>query len=199
MKYITPLFFAVILMMISCSNSNTNNNATDQSQPDIEATTSSDKGKKAPKTEEAVLARVNAIYTDVFGEYNEADLQESIPQSSPDEKYCSSDWNTILGKVADFDSVNNPDDIGFFDADYWVMGQDFHELSISDVQLKDKSADGNKATVEFKLHNSGEVTTVDVDMVYEKDNWFIDNFIDVDNDINWKQEMLDYLKENNVK
>ena len=199
MKYITPLSFAVILMMISCSNSNTNNNATDQSQQDIEATTSSDKGKKAPKTEEAVLARVNAIYTDVFGEYNEADLQESIPQSSPDEKYCSSDWNKILGKVADFDSVNNPDDIGFFDADYWVMGQDFHELSISDVQLKDKSDDGNKATVEFKLHNCGEVTTVDVDMVYEKDNWFIDNFIDVDNDIDWKQEMLDYLKENNVK
>ena len=188
--------------MSSCGNANSNK---DNAAGDQEAYTenseasANNNGKKAKKGDEDIIARVKAIYDDVFGEYNEADLSESIPQSSPDEKYCSADWNKVLGKVSEYDAVNHPDDIGFFDADYWVMGQEFHELSISDIQVIERSKDNNKAKVEFKLHNYGSATVVYVDMVYENGNWFIDDFTDVDNDIDWKAEMQAYLKENNVK
>ena len=32
-------------------------------------------------------------------------------------------------------------------------------------------------------------------LVNERGDWYIDTFIDLDNDLNWKKEMEDYLKE----
>lgn len=201
MKHLS-LSFLLIILICSCGNATKNDsNVGSAQEANAENTESSANasGKKAQKGDEDIIARVKAIYEDVFNEYNEALESESIPQSSPDEKYCSADWNKVLDKVTEFDAVNNPDGIGFFDADYWVMGQDFNEVSISDVQVTERSKDNNKAKVEFKLHNAGSTSVVRLDMVYEKDNWFIDNFTDVDNDLDWKADMLEYLKENNVK
>ena len=146
-----------------------------------------------PKSDGNVLHRVEQIYKDVAAEYAKYDEDfESMDDDGLDDRFCSDEWKGLVAKVVDFDSTNNPDEIGFFDADYWVMGQDSQDLSASDFNLVEEK--GNKAIVEFNLHNCGSITKVRLEMVRERGDWFIDNFIDLDNAINWKEEMKDYLK-----
>lgn len=189
-----------MLLTLSCGRggASTNPNSTpDEATENIESTES--KAASTPvneaerKTDEYILKRVQQIYDNVFASYKIAEEEETAPQDSPDEKYCSDSWNQLLLKVIDFDQQHNPDDIGFFEADYWVMGQDFKDLSISNKLLT--RHDGDEAEVEFDLHNCGSVTHVRLELKYERGNWYIDDFIDTTNDIDWKDEMKDYLKQ----
>ena len=139
------MMMAVALLAISCGQSKKDNTTTDNTptaQKNLMTTTAE---TVDPDNEAYIPSRVKSIYEDVFSEYNEASENESIPQHSPDEKYCSEDWNKTLLQVQEYDQQHNPDDIGFFEADYWVMGQDFTDLSVSDVNLV--KHEGNNAEV----------------------------------------------------
>ena len=196
----TFMYFMAAMLAIGCgrgSSQPTQENADGNATPSATASKADapvvDETER--KTDAYIVQRVESIYADVFAEYNAANEEENeaIPQSSPDEKYCSDSWNKLLLQVSEFDQQHNPDDIGFFDADYWVMGQDFQDLSISNVKLTNH--DGDEAEVEFDLHNSGQVTHVRLELDYERGNWYIDNFIDIDNELDWKDDMKDYLKQ----
>ena len=167
------------------------------SAPDSNSSSVKESGKSSvvsKKSDGNVLHRVEQIYKDVFAEYSKYDEDfETVDDVSFDDDYCSESWKSLLAKVLDFDSTNHPDDVGFFDADYWVMGQDAEDLSASDFKLIEEK--GDHAIVEFSLHNCGHVTKVRLEMVRERGDWFIDNFIDLDYDVNWKQSMEEYLKE----
>ena len=151
-----------------------------------------------PTDKEQLVARVKHIYNKVFAVYARAENDLSVLNDTNfDGLYCSDDWNQTVAKVTEKDSKND-DEIGFFDADYWVMGQDFSELSISDVAVE--SINGSRATVVMMLHNCGSATPVRLTMVYERGNWFIDDFFeDYDasgpDTASWKNSMLNYLKE----
>ncbi len=198
MKNIGYYLLFLLLLTSSCGNKGeASAEASEQSSTETVSrdTTATMAYKGDRKSDDYIKERVAFIYKHVFSENyhseeeSEMDFQD-LP--SPDEKFCTKEWNDLLSKIYEFDSVNNPDDIGFFDADYWIMGQDFENLSISDVELT--KHDGNNASAEFSLHNFGSTTKVCVELKYERDDWFIDNFIDLDNNINWKKDMKDYLK-----
>ena len=183
------LVILVALLMAGCGakSSDTPSQTTEsqESKPSTSAVT--------PKSDGNVLHRVEQIYKEVAAEYAKYDEDfESMDDDGLDDRFCSDEWKGLVAKVVDFDSTNNPDEIGFFDADYWVMGQDSQDLSASDFNLVEEK--GDKAIVEFNLHNCGSITKVRLEMVRERGDWFIDNFIDLDNAINWKEEMKDYLK-----
>ena len=183
------LVILVALLMAGCGakSSDTSSQTTEsqESKPSTSAVT--------PKSDGNVLHRVEQIYKEVAAEYAKYDEDfESMDDDGLDDRFCSDEWKGLVAKVVDFDSTNNPDEIGFFDADYWVMGQDSQDLSASDFNLVEEK--GEKAIVEFNLHNCGSITKVRLEMVRERGDWFIDNFIDLDNAINWKEEMKDYLK-----
>ncbi len=183
------LVILVALLMAGCGakSSDTSSQTTEsqESKPSTSAVT--------PKSDGNVLHRVEQIYKEVAAEYAKYDEDfESMDDDGLDDRFCSDEWKGLVAKVVDFDSTNNPDEIGFFDADYWVMGQDSQDLSASDFNLVEEK--GDKAIVEFNLHNCGSITKVRLEMVRERGDWFIDNFIDLDNAINWKEEMKDYLK-----
>lgn len=192
------LILTVMAIMASCGNSNGEKTTNEQNAPTTEATgndslAKATKSKVDPKDEAYLISRVQAIYDKVFGEYNRANENEEMPQFSPDEDFCSKDWNSMLQKIEEYDAANNPDEIGFFDADYWVMGQDFADLSISDIQVVKQ--DGDDAEVEFILHNQGDKIKVKLEMEFERGDWYIDNFIDLKYDLNWKEDMKEYLKQ----
>lgn len=183
------LVILVALLMAGCGakSSDTSSQTTEsqESKPSTSAVT--------PKSDGNVLHRVEQIYKEVAAEYAKYDEDfESMDDDGLDDRFCSDEWKGLVAKVVDFDSTNNPDEIGFFDADYWVMGQDSQDLSASDFNLVEEK--GDHAIVEFNLHNCGSITKVRLEMVRERGDWFIDNFIDLDNAINWKEEMKDYLK-----
>ena len=82
----------------------------------------------------AVVNQVTEIYEAVNKAYNSKNWQQETAKL--DKTYCSKDWNATVAAVRDKDK--GTDDIGFFDADYWVMGQDWSEdIHASDIKLKD--------------------------------------------------------------
>lgn len=138
--------------------------------------------------------RVKAIYESVATAYPE--IQDITPSTdSLDLAYCSGEWQTLVEMV----NAKDANEMGaerFFDADYWIMGQDWGKISISDIKVDVK--DNNHADVNFILHNLSD-TKVKLEMVFERGEWLIGNFIDISRDHNWKASMMKYLEKDNKK
>jgi len=141
---------------------------------------------------DVVEKSVYKIYDVVLKQYNESDSRAtSEPWVNYDRMYCTNDWNYWMEWVKQYDNGKPDGDVGFFEADYWIMGQDWGELSISDVHVT--SVVDTAAVVEFKLHNLGNIIPVKLNMAYEDYKWKIDNFIDVANHYDWKSSMQAYI------
>ena len=173
------LLSVIVVALIACSNRGDVSNATKDQQLDTAA----------------VIQRVEEIYGAVFKVYNEEDSLDNL--GLPDERrnefnalYCSTEWNEAFNKVEEIHRLLN----GWWERDYWIMGDRWHNLSISDIKVV--SMDEDKAVVEFQLHNSDSalpVQPVRVIMVKENGIWKIDTFIDQAND-DWKKEMQRIIK-----
>ncbi len=143
-----------------------------------------------------VAQRVTDIYTEVFKLYNRMDSVSGAGGEMPsmpnvDSLYCSADWNEWVGKVKAYDEQHNDGALGFFEGDYWIMGQDWHNLGVSDVKVN--ALADSTAVVEIMLHNFDQVSPVCVEMTLEQGAWRIDNFIDVESSYDWKSSMKEYM------
>lgn len=146
--------------------------------------------------------RVRDIYAAVFKVYNEEDSMRNMDlpiavgayghRGEFNAQYCSKAWNSLYREVNRIDSIYNSGALGYWEADYWIMGQDWHQLSISDIKVV--SVDEKEALVEFRLHNFDAAKPVQVILVNEDGNWLIDSFIDVAAGLNWKSDMEEYVK-----
>ncbi|MBO4430898.1 MAG: DUF3828 domain-containing protein [Bacteroidaceae bacterium] len=145
-------------------------------------------GTKEKLGEEA-YQKVEQLYEAVHEAYSGDDWMNK--SGKLDEKFCSKEWNATLEAVREKDS-KNPDDIGFFDFDYWVMGQDFdaENLHASEIQLIriDTEDEPHEATVKLTLHNFSD-TEVRVYLVYEDGEWKVDDLNGI------KEDMQKYLKQ----
>ena len=136
---------------------------------------------------------IQAIYADVRRNYpadhggshkNDVDL---------DALYCSADWNRTVESIKEKDAKKH-NEMGFFDADYWIMGQDWGDLTPQNIQVT--MQDVSHAVVTFEMDCTGsDMKQVQLDMVYEQGSWRIDNFIDRKHGLDWKQSMREYLSE----
>ena len=126
-----------------------------------------DNSKKGSLDTSAVVERVEEIYTTVFNVYNEEDslrnldihMENGVYERRADfeANFCSDEWNTLLKKVNEIDSLYHQNEMGFWDFDYWIMGQDWHKLSISDVKFVERI--GSWAEVDLKLHNFDKINS----------------------------------------
>lgn len=135
-----------------------------------------------------VKQRVEFIYNTVFAAYNKVTQEEQIsnnPVPTPefDSKFCSQDWNKYLNKAKEIQEKTG--DL-IIDANYWVMGQDFQNLQLKNVKVINVS--GNRATVKVFFHNFEDITAT-VKLVFERGDWFIDDFDD------WKEGLEISIKE----
>ena len=156
---------------------------------------------------EAVQQRVQEIYSDVFKEYNLEDSLRNLdmldgPGASTrrgdfNRNYCSREWNDLSRQIREIDSLYHADELGFWEADYWIMGQDWHQLSISDIEVLNVSP--TQADVKFMLHNLGEAKPVALILVKEDGIWKIDNFKDLNIDMDWKRAMKEYVGQESAK
>lgn len=136
----------------------------------------------------AAKKRVEEIYADVFGVYNKVNETQDMnlfSSRSFEQDYCSQAWNNTVAAVLAKDE-------NFFDADYWVMGQDWDNVGIKDVKVSKVS--DTVCTATLNLINFGASHPVSLTLVYERGNWFIDNFVDGQGGLNWKENMLNELK-----
>ncbi|MBR2084612.1 MAG: DUF3828 domain-containing protein [Muribaculaceae bacterium] len=156
---------------------------------------------------EAVQQRVQEIYSDVFKEYNLEDSLRNLdkldgPGASARrgefiQNYCSQEWNDLSRQIREIDSLYHAGEMGFWEADYWIMGQDWHQLSISDVEVQNVTP--TEAHVKFMLHNLGEAKPVALILVKEDGIWKIDNFNDLNIDMDWKRAMKEYVGQESAK
>ena len=154
-----------------------------------------------------VQNRVRDIYSAVFKVYNEEDslrnldiqMENGVFENSDqfNKDYCSKEWNLLLAKVNEIDSMNHEGELGFWEFDYWIMGQDWHNLSISDIEVQNVTE--NEATVQLKLHNFDTVQSVSLLLVKEDGSWKIDNFQQTKGDMNLKRAMQQYIEEETAK
>lgn len=163
-----------------------------------------------PTDAEVITARVQEIYDAVFKEYNLEDSLRNLDRlgDSPGayahrnefiEKFCSSEWGRLVRQINHIDSLYHDGELGFWEADYWIMGQDWHDLSISDVEVL--AVTPSEAAVQFKLHNLGSVKPVALLLVKEDATWRIDDFQDVEEApaLDWKRAMQEYVTEETAK
>ena len=165
------------------------------------------KTEELQPSKEDVLNRVQEIYDAVFKEYNREDSLRNLDQMVDDaayehledfnRAYCSREWNQLCEQINEIDSMYHAGELGFWEADYWIMGQDWHNLSISDAKVL--SMKDTEATVEFMLHNFDNAKPVTVQLVNEDGVWKIDNFKDADVELDLKSSMLEYVKAETAK
>ncbi len=191
----TAVILPLTLVACSKSESKSVSNHSDSNHTPIAASQTKantpDKGKK--KTEKYLVGRVTQIYQDVCDSYNAVnDDLSKLSELDLDDKYCSAEWLDLLKKIVAYDNKYHEGDMGFFDFDYWVMGQDFDNLSVHDVKVI--SMNDNEAVVGLTLVNMGEDIKLKLCMVYERDDWYIDNFENLSLDFEMKNSMKEYLK-----
>lgn len=178
------LILSLVLALCGCSQSS--NNGGQQS-------TAADTTAVDNSQEQNVEARVQAIYADVFGWYAKAEKDPSVLQKMPDfdSQYTSAGYKDALSKVKAIDKQAEADgEIGFFDSDHWIQGQDFQGLKMAVVNVVPEGKDKCKADVD--ITNCGATKRIALTLVLEEGQWMIDDF--VADGQSEKAQMLDYVK-----
>ena len=138
---------------------------------------------------EIIEERVRTIYKAVAAAYPE--INDISPSNdSLDFAFCTGQWQTLVEMVNEKDA-SNMGRSGFFKADYWIMGQDWGRISASNIKANVKN--DTHADVTLTLHNLSDIR-VKLEMIFERGEWLIDNFIDQSHNKNWKQSMIKYLE-----
>ena len=196
MKKLTFIMIAMTaITFVACGNKTTGNN--DNGDEDSVFMLDGPGSVYEPTEEEVgqyALETVQEVYEAVGQAYSSEDWQTQ--SNELDKKYCSKDWNATVKAVIEKDN-QTPDEMGFFDADYWVMGQDFSKkIYATDLNLEKLLMDDTpwEAAVTLKLHNFSEIP-VRVNLIYEGGEWKVDDLTDLSNDLDWKKSMKEYLAE----
>ncbi|MCR4852271.1 MAG: YbjP/YqhG family protein [Prevotella sp.] len=181
------LFAGCLALVMVCSGcTNKQNDTKAENSSDTIASTNKDVKMDEQTMRQTVEESVKSIYDEVARKYNNYD--ESIDL---DAKFCSKDWNETVAAVTKKDEGS--DEIGFFEADYWIMAQDVEKLRIDNVVVQSVDPENARAEVVIDLHNLNETTKVKLDMVQEDGAWKIDDFTDLSYDTDWKKNMKEYL------
>ena len=185
------LFGSIIMALTGCSNKDKANIIPlGNDAPPVEEAIINNGQQENSADPELITDRVNAIYAAVAEAYPE--INDITPSNDQlDDAYCTSEWKTLVQMVNSKDAEN----MGkgeFFDADYWIMGQDWGKITISDLKVDVK--DNTHANAFFTLHNLGSQTKVQLELVFEHGEWLIGNFIDETHKMNWKMSMMQYLE-----
>ncbi|MDY6257698.1 MAG: hypothetical protein SPL58_07010 [Bacteroidaceae bacterium] len=196
MKKLTFIMIAMTaITFVACGNKTTGNN--DNGDEDSVFMLDGPGSVYEPTEEEVgqyALETVQEVYEAVGQAYSSEDWQTQ--SNELDKKFCSKDWNATVKSVIEKDN-QTPDEMGFFVADYWVMGQDFSKkIYATDLNLEKLLMDDTpwEAAVTLKLHNFSEIP-VRVNLIYEGGEWKVDDLTDLSNDLDWKKSMKEYLAE----
>jgi len=196
MKKLTFIMIAMTaITFVACGNKTTGNN--DNGDEDSVFMLDGPGSVYEPTEEEVgqyALETVQEVYEAVGQAYSSEDWQTQ--SNELDKKFCSKDWNATVKSVIEKDN-QTPEEMGFFDADYWVMGQDFSKkIYATDLNLEKLLMDDTpwEAAVTLKLHNFSEIP-VRVNLIYEGGEWKVDDLTDLSNDLDWKKSMKEYLAE----
>ena len=192
----TFYFCCIITVLISCGNKDTSNIIpVGNNAPPVEENIADQSQAEDSADPELIIERVKAIYAAVAEAYPE--INDITPSNDQlDDAFCTAEWKTLVEMV----NSRSAEDMGrdsFYDSDYWIMGQDWGKITISDVKASIK--DNTHANALLILHNLGSQTRVRLELFFERGEWLIGNFIDETHHLNWKKSMFQYLEKKGKK
>lgn len=115
--------------------------------------------------------RVNSMYKHVFSEYLKS--RYDLPTTNFDSIYYSQEFYHLDRMIGSIE--NQLGEPIIHDADYWIWGQDWcDDLSVRVLNVEMLSGKKAKVTINHHNCNDRQLTLV---MVYERNNWFIDDMI----------------------
>ncbi|MBR5685149.1 MAG: DUF3828 domain-containing protein [Muribaculaceae bacterium] len=191
MKKLLFCFFALILALGSC-----------QAKSSKDAVVPDKTVANIGSESDELVNRVRDIYATVFSGYLRADSLRNIGQyevfPTPESldalnaKFLTPELNGLFRQVNEIDSKYHSDEIGFFDADYWIMGQDWDSnLHVSDVKVQE--INGDEAWVRLLVHNFDNATPLLLQMHRCDGIWLIDSFVDPDGFFDMKMDLQEYI------
>ena len=131
---------------------------------------------------EDVEKRVNEMYGNVVSAYLKQNFSVNF-----DSLYFSEEFYRLDSQIGDIE--NQLGEPIVHDADDWICAQDFGKdlaAKVNSVKMR-----GNKkALVSVIIHNYGKDFEQNLTVVYERDNWFIDDMYDG----TMRQRIIDELK-----
>ena len=136
--------------------------------------------------------RVNSMYKHVFSEYLKPG--HDIPRTNFDSIYYSKEFYRLDNMIGSIEHQLKEPII--HDADFWVQGQDWCD-DLSARILNVEMVSGKKALVRMNIHNCQDSQETLV-MVYERNNWFIDDLTERISMRQSIQESLDYYKKEGI-
>lgn len=134
--------------------------------------------KPAPtpkSTEDEVAEAVCKIYDHIFESY--CDGNDSLDVFN--QRYLTSDYLKMIDSVKAFDLQHRPGEVGFFEYDHWIMGQDWDKptYTLDTVSASDTLSNWYWATV--TIHDFG-TTKVHLLMMQEDGEWKIGDMLNYD-------------------
>ena len=126
----------------------------------------------------AIVNRVQEIYQAVFKEYNLEDSLRNLDKLEGDGAHAYRYEFSKNYCSSEWDSL-------------------LHQ--IDEIDSLNHQGEPDKASVQFLLHNLGTTKPVALQLVMEDGLWKIDDFQDVEADMNWKKAMQDYVSQETKK
>lgn len=175
MKTIKILTVAASVLMLSACGNKTNKSVSDTDSVATDSIAADTVEVKVDKHTEAYLrARVDSIY---HGK-----------KMNRDDVYCSTDYKKTY-KTAD-DLADENEEI-ILDYDHWTNSQDDSDFTCEVGKISDMT--DSTAIVTINAKNFGKRYNVTLSMRFERDDWFVDDFILTDGS-GEKQGFEDYIK-----
>lgn len=170
----TKLYFSSTIIMgllaSSCSGPQTSTKENEESQQKVSI------NNTKQNLADEIAQRVNAIYQEVFSQY---DMNE-FTKAENTSQYMSSRYNAAV-EAANIWCNNHPEDCnGQIQAwnsyDPWIQGQDFCK-NLKAYVTKVQCLSQTEAIVYLSITNCMSTTKVKLKMIYENNNWVIDERI----------------------
>ena len=158
MKQIIFSLMALALLLTACVGK-TNKTAGDADSVTTDSLSATTEGPKVDKHTEAYLRqRVDTIY------HGKVD--------SRDAAYCSTRYYKLLTAALD---VAEDNETLLLDCDHWTNSQDDTDFSYQIEKISDMT--DSSAVVRLKAKNFGKRYPIILNMRFERDDWFVDDFV----------------------
>ena len=183
---------AVVLMMSACG-SKTNNSASDADSLQSDSVSADAAENSVEKhTEDYLRGRVDSFYSAYKNPKYEKNGTRIYNGKfvNRDSAYCSKGYKDLMAKA---EAIAEENEEPLLDYDHWTNSQDDNNFTCEVGKISNMT--DSTAIVKVKAKNSGKPYTVTLSMRFERNDWYVDDFIS-DDGTGEKKYFEEYIERN---
>lgn len=183
------LIAAAAIALAACGTSK--KTETSASKATVPASVKTKAVSKARKhTAEYIQQRIAAIYRCYDNpQYDETGTRLMAPRANLDSIYCSTRYKALLKDALD---LEDEDDI-LLDYDHWTNSQDDTDFTCKTVTISNLT--DSTAIAKVNEENIGSSYAVTLALLFERNDWFVDDFITEEDGSSEKEYIKRYIEQ----